>query len=93
MRTALLSLALLAAPVAATALDTDSFIDAKTGYRVEISHQGEAMLLDGYNFKTRDRFHIKVVRDHVTGVFAGTPVNYVMSPDRDAHALLASSAR
>ena len=88
------ALALLAAPVAALPSGSDSFVDAKSGYRVDVSHDGDTMLLDGVNPKTHARFHLKVARGgHVTGVFAGAPVNYVMPAGAPGAEQLASNAR
>lgn len=79
MRTVLLALTLLAAaPAVAFPYGSDSFVDAKSGYRVDVSHVGETMVLDGYNAKTHEHLNIKVVGDHVTGVMAGKRVDYIL---------------
>lgn len=74
------SLLLAAAPVAAMPFDTDTFRDTKSGYRVDVSHEGDAMVLDGVNAHSRTRFHIVVTPGgRVTGVYEGRKVDYVMS--------------
>ncbi len=83
-----------AAPLAANPLVTDSFRDAKSGYRVEISHSGATMLLDGYNPATHDRFHLVVTpRGAVTGVFQGQPVNYVLGEHAQRDEVAVNTAR
>lgn len=73
------SLLLAAAPAAALPGDTDSFLDAKTGYRVDISHQGDVMVLDGINRQSHGRFHIAVAPGgRVKGVYEGRKIDYVM---------------
>ena len=70
---------LAAAPVAASPFDTSSFRDAKSGYRVNVAHTGETMLLDGYNPQTHARFHLTVSASGVVhGVYEGRPVDMVV---------------
>lgn len=67
-----------AAPLAASPMVTDTF-RAKSGYEVAVSHSGETMLLDGFNPRSRDHFHLAVTpAGRVTGVFKGQPVDYVV---------------
>lgn len=85
------SLLLAAAPVAAMPFNSDSFVDARTGYRVEVSHSGDTMLLDGFKAQNHARFHLSVTRRGlVTGVYEGHKVNYVVG-DKAADAVVATN--
>ena len=89
MRRLILAVSLLSAvPAVAMPFGTDSFRDAKSGYRVAVSYSGSTMLLDGYKPQDRSRFHLEVSpRGVVTGTFAGRPITYVMGSQAQAVAL------
>lgn len=86
MRIVLTLAALLAtAPATALTFATDSFRDAATGFRVEVSYVGPDMVLDGFKPDTRERLHLVVdPRGHVTGIYRGKRVDYVTGQPANA---------
>lgn len=81
LKTVLLLFLASTAAQASPSMLNDSFVDAKTGYVVEVSHIGSRMILNGRHPQTAKTFRLVVASSsgRVTGIWEGRPVDYRLS--------------
>ena len=83
LKTAALLLLLAGTAAQAEPYVTDRFVDAKSGYVVDVDRAGDRMLLNGRHPATGATFRLRVSSaGNVTGVWDGKRIDYKMASNR-----------